>query len=358
MAKQYQYENYMNDIYTTTGGRTGIYKRSQASGNFTVKSTEIGYSYMGFDESLHFFDVSRLPDYNNATEPYLGYIIMTRPDLNFSNANIEALKNNAQTAAFMRDKRSFQLFSLLSNRNSNIFLPIITTRAKTYSVSDIEINSTEKGGTYFGHTIKYGKHSEAHKIGGTMTIDFRNDAYLSILKMMYFWMCYIYQISKNDSLKIEKKYEENAELDYCGSIYYLVTRRDSSELVYWEKLVGVFPVKAPFSIFNFNDTMILEDTISIDFNYGIKADPYDPSILMDINVANGYTPNSAIAMFDPDSSYKSNRVQVTEVDRHHKNGMMTSPFVTKSNYATKPYITMDSSDSGRGVIYRLNWRSY
>lgn len=278
----------------------------------SMRKTNIrfGQSYANFNDTLQYYNLSRLPDYENATEPYIAHILMSRPMLNISDqivrstdseyddfafTNYAQLRQNAMTAAFMNDKYGKQLMMSLSAYSSNPWMPIITTRAKTFNVGDIELKTVEKGNTYYGHVLKYGKHSEDHKVSGSLSIDFRNDRYLSVLKLMYLWMCYIYLVSKTDIIKPTTSNQVNAILDYPASIYYLVTRRDARELVYWEKVVGVFPTRTPMSIFSFNDSMIMEDSISIDFSYGIKSDPCDPSVLMDINMLSNQNYNKIVA---------------------------------------------------------------
>lgn len=310
--------------------------------DFKTDGVRFGYSYTTFDQLLHKYNLSKLPDYDNATEPYLSYIVMTRPDITLSDTNLASLKSNSMTAAFMNDPESLELFKLLTDKNKSMFIPLVTTRAKSYNVSDIELKLTEKGGTFFGHLIKYAKHSEEHKISNTITIDFRNDRFLSILKMCYLWCCYMYHISKNDSLSPKDYYMKNGIIDYAGSIYYLVTRRDGRELVYWEKLVGVFPIKVPFSIFTHNENMILEDTVSIDFAYGIKADPCDPAILVDINTLHGLGGSGTEALMT--NSNHSSRVQINNYEE---------PFVTGDVFASKPYI--HAVNRSGNLRYYLDW---
>ena len=76
----------------------------------------IGYSYATIENSLKYFNISRLPDVDNSTEPYIAYILMSRPDLNItsgkggiwgknigtetSQANYEMMQNMAMTAAY------------------------------------------------------------------------------------------------------------------------------------------------------------------------------------------------------------------------------------------------------------------
>lgn len=266
-------------------------------------TNRIGITTMDFYDTVEYFNVARMPDWENGPEPYIGYILMSRPSLNVlvglaqrgrgidisSVMNYEALRHNSMSAALIADNYGQAMLRSLTPSRINPWLPIITTKAKSYAVNDIELKTVDKGNTYFGHVLKYGKHSEDHKVSGSITIDFRSDRYLSILKMMQIWMTYIYLVSKTDLVVPTKSDQMNAILDYAGSIYYLVTRRDGRELVYWEKLVGVFPTKLPLSVFSYNDSMILEDTVSIDFSYGIRTDPMDPSILMDINMLSGHS---------------------------------------------------------------------
>lgn len=135
---------------------------------------------------------------------------------------------------------------------------------------------------------------------------------------------------------------KNGIIDYAGSIYYLVTRRDGRELVYWEKLVGVFPIKVPFSIFTHNENMILEDTVSIDFAYGIKADPCDPAILVDINTLHGLGGSGTEALMT--NSNHSSRVQINNYEE---------PFVTGDVFASKPYI--HAVNRSGNLRYYLDW---
>ena len=324
-----------------------------------------GWSYTDFDHMVDDFNLSRLPDYENAAEPYLCYILMSKPMLNLALynkgrrgyndeyyqaiQNFNTLKQHSMTAAFANDLYGEKLLLSLSEYGNNIWLPIITTKAMSYTVGDVELKTVDKGNTYYGHVIKYGKHSEDHKISGTMSIDFRNDRYLSILKMMYLWMCYIYIVSKTGAVVPKLLYQRNGILDYASSIYYLVTRRDGRELVYWEKLIGVFPTRCPMSIFSSSDTAILEDRVNIEFTYGIKDDPCDPSILLDINYRSGDT-NSSIrdkTRWHSDR-YGSGLSNQKFLDNHE------TPFVKGDVFAHNPYIQI-RKDSNGTLKYYLQW---
>lgn len=323
--------------------------------DFKNKGIRYGWSYIDFDKMMSYFNLSKLPDYENAAEPYLSYILMSRPSLNLTSDNLSALKSNAMSAAFTNDQYGYKMLKALGS-SATPWLPVFTTKAMSYSVTDFELKTVEKGNTYFGHVIKYGKHSEEHKIANTISIDFRNDRYLSILKMVYLWMVYIYQVSKNGSIVPTEENQQNGILDYAGSIYYLVTRRDGAELVYWEKLVGVYPIRCPFSIFSSNDAMILEDKFTIDFQYSIKADPCDPSILLDINFLSGDSYSTIESkMANGANSRKHGGTSVLNAERFINNKEV--PFVLGDVYAKNPYITVKKDSKGR-LKYYLQWEGY
>lgn len=326
----------------------------------------IGYSYADISKNLQYFNISRLPDVDNATEPYIAYILMSRPDLNLSSGaggiwgrnigtatsqqNLITIKNMAMTAAYANDKYGEMMLYQLSRSNSSIWLPLVTTRAKNYNVNDAELKQVEKGLTFFGHKIIYGKHSEDHKIGGSFTLEFRNDRQLSILKMMQLWVSYIYNVSKNDWLVPDENYQRNGILDYCGSLYYLVTRRDGRELIYWEKLTGVFPTRVPWSMFSTTDQMIVEDNVSIDFTYSIRSDPCDPSVLNDINFLSGDSYASIQTKMAAGWKYPS--LLDNEVWQNNKE----LPFVKGDVWATNPYIVMQTDNTGC-LKYYLTWEN-
>lgn len=321
-----------------------------------LKDQDLGWSRITFDDKVRFFNISMLPDYENAAEPYFAFILMTRPSLRLSTANMQVLQDYPMTGAYVNDKYGYALLKSISAEADNIWMPLITTQAKTYTVTDTEIDTIEKGATYYGHSLRYGKHSEKHKQANTISIDFRNDRFLSILKMMQIWMGYIYLVSKTDWIEPLPVYQKTGVLDYAGSMYYLVTRRDMRELVYWEKLTGVFPLKAPYSIFNYNDSAIIEDTVSIEFSYGIRSDPNDPNVLLDINALNGMalSQQNAQGYIRQDNDYEFSNGLLIRNKVGYEHFLGDYPFTKGDNLVTHPYITVQK-DNNNNVKYFLHW---
>lgn len=342
---------------------------------------QYGQSYASFNDLIDHFNLSRLPSYESVPMPFIGHIIMTRPSLyvqpttsseSYSKSNsiaeppsmtknFNALKNHPKTSAFVNDAYGQKLLRMLSESSSNYYMPVFTTRAASYSVNDVQLKTVEKGQTYYGHTIKYAHYNEEHKFGGSISIDFRNDYYYSILKTIYIWMAYIDIVSRGEIVKPSYISQMNGILDYCGSIYYLVTDMSMSKLQYWEKLTGVFPRSAPFSIFSYNDAPGLEDKISIEFDYGMKSDPNDPNVLFDLNMlsAGSYTRASDYMRFGPAYSNRQKKINYADVGRksNWSNSVRADnfkgPFGLGDAFAAKPIIQAVKNDST--LNYYLHW---
>lgn len=328
------------------------------------KNVRYGMPYATFDDLISFFDVSRLPDYIGMPMPLVGHIIFTRPSLYVdvskqdavAGANYAAMLANPMSSAFSNDIYGKKLLNMLSEFSTNPYMPIFTTRATTYTVQDVSLKTVEKGQTFYGHVIKYGKHSEEHKIGGSITIDFRNDRYNSILKAVSLWASYIWIVSKNDSITPSNTSQKNGILDYCGSIYYFVTDMMMDRLYYWEKLTGVFPKVTPYSIFTYNDAPILEDKISVEFDYGVKSDPNDPDVLFDINVLSSPTYNQALKYFtggatnEPIPTFKGDPSRWKTLVRPDS---FERPFGLGNAFALRPIIQMQNKNGN--VSYHLQY---
>jgi len=258
-----------------------------------------GMPYATLDDLIDNFDIARMPDYEGTTMPLVGHIIFTRPNLYVGvyggngAENYATMATHPMSAAWATDKYGQKMLHMLSCNNSTAYMPLFTTRAANYSVGDMTLKTVEKAQTYYGHIIKYATSSEEHKIGGSFTVEFRNDRYQSIMKAIQLWAAYIWIITMTDAMQPSISSQKNGIIDYAGSVYYLVTAMDMRTLVYWEKLTGVFPKTVPYSIYSYADQPILEDKLSIEFDYGMRSDPCDPGVLFDLNVLSCNSPKGA-----------------------------------------------------------------
>ena len=244
---------------------------------------DTGISDMSYWDMNNYFNLSALPSYNMIPEALIGHVYMTRPNLNLTEANMENLKSLPTTSGLLTNDFDKNSYMMLGSNSKTNWLPIITNRIKNYTVNDQELKSVEKGATYYGHNVKYAQHDEDHKHGGTISLEFRNDSYHSILKLMWFWVMYMYYVSLEDYLEIDFDNLWYGKLDYDASIFFILTKRDGREIVYFEELVGVHPRRIPISMFSWNDKHVVNETVTIDFDYSIRRDPLDTGMFGDIN---------------------------------------------------------------------------
>ena len=332
----------------------------------------IPQSYATFDDLVGKFNLSRLPDYQNIPNAYVGHLLFTRPNLfvdvngtvdfypngsspaDEPNArrNYGAMTQDPKSAGFVSDPAGKMLLNMLSCQSSSYYMPLFSTRAMDYTVNDVSLKTIEKGTTFYGHNIKYGHFDESHKIGGTIQLQFRNDRFWSVLKAAYIWMCYIHFVSKTEAVKPHILDQMYGVLDYAGSIYYLVTLTDMRTLVYWEKLTGVFPKTAPFSMFNYSDAPEIDDKLTIEFDYGLRSEPNDPSILYDINMLAGYNADDAAVQLASLPGIENKNMQYSSYNRFD-NWQGTGGI--GDAWASRPIIHSVTNRVDGTITYLLDW---
>lgn len=222
------------------------------------------------------FNVTRFPDYYNVPRPQVGHVFMTKPDLNLNDENI---MRDDMMAAF-RVMPGWPIYKDLLTGGKG-FIPLVYNRAVSYQVKSFNLNVTEKGLTYFGSSIHYGKHSSERLKATNFTIEFYNDEYFSTLILFAIWARYIFLLSRG-RIEPHNKYEVSAQLDYAVSIYYVDTQIDRKSIMYWQKDVGIFPTGIPFDVFSMEELPKVTDRISIDFECSLPDDPYSLSAIEEL----------------------------------------------------------------------------
>lgn len=226
------------------------------------------------------YNFTKYVDYYNAPTPQLGMIFVTKPDLNLSLDNIKSDDMLAGIAT-MSDWGVYK--ELLTGGEG--FIPLLHNRALNYDVKPFTLNTSEKGLTYFGSAIMYGKHSSERLKPQSISINFSNDRYFSVLKLCAIWSRYIFLVSRGRIAPLEK-YEFSAQLDYASSLYYYGTDIGARKITYWEKQVGFFPIEVPFDVFSMDDTPKITDTVSIGFQSCLPDDPYSLSAMTEFQMQN------------------------------------------------------------------------
>lgn len=241
-----------------------------------------------------------------------GYVFITRPDLNlFTSKNV--LNDRASTILgfneFAGSKRGPDPINLymakMLQRNtgypSSFILPM-TNKCKGYSPDDQRLDVLEFGESMHGIRMKYGRHSIASRTSGNISITFEDDKYLTIYKLVSLWMEYIELVYLGDLSPTNDNIKQNI-LDYAVSLFFLVVRNTGEpvpvspgakatkcayEIVFWEKLTGVFPSSRPDSSFAYNREQFINPEFTVQFEYAMRSKSgfLDPMVLSEFNTMN------------------------------------------------------------------------
>lgn len=221
------------------------------------------------------------------------FIFMTRPDLNIyaldsNNVVINGtmnpdLKRIPEFKYIGRNKDvGFDILDSLEYWGTNTgtpWLSVITNQALGYNTIDREISYTDVGETQHGHKVLYGKHDFKYNIAGTVSIPFLERRDLSLYYTIKLWTEYIHNLNIG-LVSPHPVHIRNKELDYAVSLFYIQTDETMENILYWEKLTGVFPLKCPDSFFSWDrsnpgKTMEYE----IEFAYSMRSVLKTPDLL-------------------------------------------------------------------------------
>lgn len=245
-------------------------------------------------DNIYKFNRYHLPTGNTHMGGLKGYVFFTRPDLNLfkdgkpQTANpkvneylgaIGALKGLTSSL----DMANYSALQINSPFQSP-FIPILTNHAKNYSPEDQSIDAVEKGETNWGSKIKYGRHGVPTRSSGSFNMTFTDTKDLFVYKLISLWTDYIENVYLG-FISPKPTYMHSKVLDYAASMYYIVLRQDGRELVYWEKLVGVFPKNRPDSAFATTSDNFTYPEFNIQFEYSLKSKGgmLDPSVVYEFN---------------------------------------------------------------------------
>jgi hypothetical protein len=190
----------------------------------------------------------------------------------------------------------------------NAYMPIFTNFCTGFSPEDQSLDTLEKGETHHGMKIKYGKHAIHSRSAGSFSLTLHDSKFLPVYKTIALWTDYIEMVFLGD-MAPKDYYIEHGILDYAVSMYYLVTKADGSELVYWEKLQGVFPKNRPDSAFATTKDQLSHSEYTINFEYAMKSKSgiLDPVVLSELNTISGFAKKSrsdqVMKLLDETGSY-------------------------------------------------------
>jgi len=304
------------------------------------------------------------------------FVFMTRPNLNliyYGELLAEIKRIQLFTYIYGIDQIGPAIFESLevwgASRSPTPWLSVLTNQIRSYAPIDAELDTTENGETYHGHKIIYGKHNFKSEIGGTTSLTFQDTRDLLVYLTLKTWRKYINCVSSGLCYPANV-HVKKAELDYATSLYYIVVKEDMEEIVYWEKLTGVFPTKVPDSIFNYVENEPERNLkFDIDFAYSCR-EVMNPAIFVELNRLYQTADINTIPLPTPPMVSSRNWLQrmlnigkeITEANVQHwyNEAYGTNPEFLPNYipsiamhgvpYVYGPWITQDSNGK-----YRLRW---
>jgi hypothetical protein len=246
-----------------------------------------------------------------------GHIFFTRPDCNLMDIENKALplreklRGRSGFSAFIEENsNSVEGIKNAANKvamkqlqqntgHPSAFMPIFSNTFKGYTPEDQVLDTVEKGDTLHGIRLSYAKHSMNSRSSGTFTLNFHDTKDFPLYKTVALWTDYIEAVFLGDHSPNEY-YIKTGIVDYAVAMYYVVTRdhigpdieasggaisSGALEVVYWEKLLGVFPITRPDSAFATTVDQFTYPEFSIQFKYSMKSKSsvLDPYILSELN---------------------------------------------------------------------------
>lgn len=180
-----------------------------------------------------------------------------------------------------------ELFRTLQENQGNPgpFINQLSNAAQSYDVQDTIIKTRESAETLNDWKVIYGHRANDSRSANTLNIDFIDDRKLNVYHTIEIWVNYIDLITRG-FIGPHQDNRLNNILDYACSIYYFLTAEDGKTIIYYSKLVGVFPTNIPESVFSASsglNTSKLE--YSVQFQYSMKST--SPLVLKDFkNITN------------------------------------------------------------------------
>lgn len=325
-------------------------------------------------QHLQMFNRFYLPEADLWTGGLRGHIFFTRPDCNIMDIDSESLplreklRGRSGFASFMDEDmdtvasiknpvNKLVLMQLQHNTgHPSAFMPVFSNTFKGYTPEDQVLDTVEKGDTLHGIRLSYAKHSMNSRTSGTFTLSFKDTKDFPVYKTICVWTDYIEAVFLGDHSPNEY-YIKSGIVDYAVAMYYIVTRdyvgpeikqsegflnKGALEIVYWEKLLGVFPITRPDSSFATTVDQFTYPELSVQFKYSMKSKSsvLDPYILSELNQLSALHHKKPRTIAEP-----SYRVMVID-DGYWSD--MGHPFVSNpvvQKYAGKFFLSWTIEDS-------------
>ena len=282
---------------------------------------------------MYTYNRYKVPDINMAYSKTFTHVFFTRPDVNLlmQSASGEILPNgqarNHTDTAFMW-RRNPELFKLLTDcsrcGDSNNFNFLLSNNVNSFTLSNEGITTLRSQKSWNEHEMVYGGLYNG-KIAGEFSCTFDETNEYSIINLMKLWITYIANVGNGAWSPRYPSYQElkdgrgsshvfDRAIDYAASAYVFKCGPNGSDVLYWSKYYGVFPIVNGAEALSWDKSSGIGDnkTVTINFAYCYKRD-WNPISLIEFNALSGI------------DSFKGSKAYVDAWD--FNTGAISRPFV-------------------------------
>lgn len=202
-----------------------------------------------------------------------------------------------------------QFSSEYPNANWNFLL---SNRVQGMSSSGTSLTMNENvGKSIEGFTVIPGMHLESRQ-GSTLDLSFKDTKRLEVYEYARMWQLYIHKRKKGiftppfngyarenafdvinekkplNGMEFINRHPYDRALEYCSTIYDIITNESGTKILYWCKYYGVYPVAISTGLSNEANAPITDMTTSITFKYAAKIENRNTT-LVEFNYDAGLT---------------------------------------------------------------------
>lgn len=154
--------------------------------------------------------------------------------------------------------------------NPSPFINQLCNKAYSFELQDTIIKTRDSAETANDWKVVYGHRANDSRAANTINIDFVDDRNMSVFHTIEIWVNYIDLITKG-LIKPHPYNRLNKILDYAASAYYFLTAEDGKTILYYCKLIGLFPTNIPESVLGASSGLSTNKLeYSIQFQYSMK----------------------------------------------------------------------------------------
>ena len=228
-----------------------------------------------------------------------GHLFFTRPDCYLFDMSVSGVHSNSLAPAIKLKPMFANAFTnmpdvifeltqkftygLLRQRGqSSHFMMSLSNKANNFSVNEDYVGTAATGKTFTGFQIVYGKSNVESKANGSFSVEFTDDKSLHIYWVIRLWMEYISGCYRGTIVPQEQDVI-NKIIDYCSSLYYIITDETGENIIYWEKYYGIFPSNISNDSLSWqNGSTIQNPKFNVTFQYSFRTS-MDPTLIAEFN---------------------------------------------------------------------------